>query len=63
MIFCDKCSSVMLLKEKKGGNEGKYECLRCGLVKTTKIKKIELRETSFEERLPEIEELKVPIYY
>ena len=52
----------MILKEKKGRSEGKYECTRCGLERVMKINRIEIKEKSFEERHPRpSEELKIPL--
>jgi len=48
LTFCEKCGNVMVLREKNGRSTGEYGCRTCGLVKTMKIEKLEIRETVFE---------------
>lgn len=49
LTFCEKCRNVMMLKERKGRDQGNYECRMCGLTKKMKLERIEIKEKIFEE--------------
>ena len=41
--FCEKCNSIMVLKEKSGG-VGKFVCRHCHSLRDAAISKIEITE-------------------
>ena len=63
LTFCEKCGNVMTLKEKKGRTLGLYECRTCGMEKSMKVNKIEIKERIFQEPEASLvpERLKIPL--